>query len=129
MKKVITIAILSCTLLSACSGARLGTSENVKYKRVLAKLVDYSVVDGFIYIDVMSNGCTFITNFELMLLDKKDNSLQVIQTKPDPCFMGSIKLSLNYSFRHLGLDQSRPIKVVNQLLNENLLKNKLAQIR
>ena len=80
-----------------------------------AELISYKLDERYIYIDVVSRGCTMISSFELRLVSAKANSFEVVRKKPDECRMKPIKMSLNYPFRHLGLDLKRPITVENHV--------------
>ncbi len=112
--------IMSCTLLTACLAANLGKNKLSNQYQKQAKLINYTFDDRFVHIEVLSYGCTFITSFELVLVDKVNNSIEVIRKKPDNCKVAPIKISLDYTFRHLGVDSSRPINIVNPLITREL---------
>jgi len=120
MKNIKFVTILLSSLLFACTGASRDAWNDNQFKPKLANLESFNVDDGILSIDVFSNGCTFITSFQLELVSKKDNSLKVLLTKPDDCSMGRRKVSLNYSYRYLGLDHSRPLLVINQKAGEEI---------
>lgn len=120
MKKIIFLTALSCIGLTACSVMNSGTSHQPILYKENVKLVSYHFDDRFVHIEVISNGCTFISSFELLLVDKKSNSVEIIRKIPDNCRVKPIKISLNYAFRHLGVDTSRSVKLVNLLFDEAL---------
>jgi hypothetical protein len=121
MNKLVFLTILGCIALTACSAMNPDTARQSMLYKEHVKLVSYHFDDRFVHIGVISTGCTFITSFELLLVDKKSNSIEVIRKKPDNCRVKPIKISLNYAFRHLGVDTSRPVKLVNPLLGGALV--------
>ena len=120
MKNRIFSIIISSIIFTGCTSINSSNGYQSSSYRERAKLINYSIDERFIHIEVLSYGCTFITSFELELVDRKNNALQVIRKKPDNCKVKPIKVSLNYAFRHLGLDISRPVKLVNPLISEAL---------
>lgn len=119
MLRLISITILIVILLSGCSSVNskfLRASEQQKQ----AVLTRYRIDQHFVYIDVVSHGCTFMNSFKLFLVSKEDNSIRVIRTKPDNCQVKPYKISLNYSYRHLGIDANRPVNMLNQVFGNIL---------
>jgi len=113
MKYLKILTVLVSFALTACAGLNTRLQTNSTVSATPAKLLTYSIDEKFVHIDVISNGCTLITSFELMLVDKTNNSIQVMRKKPDTCIVKPIKVSLDYAYRHLGIDDSRPIQIVN----------------
>ena len=120
MKNRIFSIIVSCIVFTGCTSITGSKGHPSTSYREPAKLVNYSFDERFVHIEVLSYGCTLITSFELELVDKENNSLQVIRKKPDNCKVKPIKIALDYAFRHLGVDNSRPINIVNPLFSEEL---------
>jgi len=120
MKNRLFLMIISCIVFTGCTSIKSNNGYLSNSQRELAKLVSYSFDERFVHIQVLSYGCTLITSFELELVDKENNSLQVIRKKPDNCKVKPIKVSLNYAYRHLGVDSSRPINIVNPIFSEEL---------
>jgi len=116
------VTLLGIFCLASCSIANKLTGE-IKPPSVQAKLISYSLDDRYIYIDVVSHGCTMTTSFELRLVSEQQNSFEVIRKRQDHCRMKPMKMSLNYPFRHLGLDLSRPVNVVNPIDGEQFASN------
>lgn len=79
----------------------------------VAVLSDYELKNGFITIRTIGNGCTFFDSFRVEVEDLADNELKVVRTRPDNCAMKKRTVSLQYSFKHLGLDLEKQIKVSN----------------
>jgi hypothetical protein len=114
---MMTKLILNCfilLLLAGCSKPVMLIEKN-KYQAKPAELIGYSVDDRYVYIDVVSRGCTMITSFELRLVSVEENSFEVVRKHPDECRMKPLKMSINYPFRHLGLDPERPLLVKNRV--------------
>jgi len=116
MKYANILIVLASLLVTACSGLSTGRLAESSSHRSPAKLLSYSIDERFVHIDVISNGCTLISSFELLLVDKNTNSIQVIRRKPDTCIVKPIRISLDYSYRHLGIDPSHPVSIVNPIL-------------
>jgi len=115
------VIILSVSLaLSACSGLSSRLQKEANNSSAPAKLLNYSIDEKFIHIDVMSNGCTLMTSFELLLVDRNTNSIQVMRKKPDTCIVKPIKVSLDYPYRHLGVDDAKPVRLVNPLFTDSV---------
>jgi len=122
MKKLINGSVLCILLLAGCAGYSDKTSLNENPSQSLAKLIDYRLDSRFIHIIVLSKGCTFTTSFELSRPNINKNELQIIRKIPDHCQSKPIKMSLTYSFRHLGIDPKQPVVVINQTITEKLAK-------
>ena len=118
MKNRIILILLICTAFTGCSAFNGSKGYQSASYREPAKLVNYRFDERFVHIEVLSYGCTVITSFELELVDKETNSLRIIRMKPDNCKVKPLKIGLNYAYRHLGVDNSRPIKIVNPLFNQ-----------
>lgn len=86
----------------------LGKSET-------ADLMSYELKDGFIQIEVVSYGCTFFTSFEVVMASRSENAIAVISTKPDACGMKPRIISLQYSYKHFGLDPDAKVQVENPI--------------
>jgi len=101
-------------------------SQDVNKSNDIAVLTDYELKDGFITIQAVGYGCTFFNSFKVEKADHQDNSLEVVRTKPDNCGMKPRNVSLQYSFKHLGLDMDKNIQVINPVnmgASEPLVKN------
>ncbi len=114
--KLVTFIVL-CFILSSCSTVSFYDREDKRQSIHQANLVSYEINERYVHIEVLSNGCTFINSFELKLVDRATNSLEIIRRKPDFCKMKPIKISLDYAFRHLGIDRSRPVRIVNSVMD------------
>ncbi|MBV1908088.1 MAG: hypothetical protein KUG78_02140 [Kangiellaceae bacterium] len=112
IKCILILSVMS--LLSGCSIATLQSSQSL-IKESQAQLISYSLDERYVYIDVVSHGCTMMNSFELRLVSEQANSFEIIRKKPDSCRVKPIRMSLNYPFRHLGLDTNRPITLVNNI--------------
>ncbi|MGX5200995.1 hypothetical protein [Aliikangiella sp. IMCC44632] len=111
--KNIAMLLLSI-LIAGCSSVQhlTGTSSDSAIKDV-AVLTDYELKDGFITIQAVGYGCTFFNSFKVEVADKQENSLEVVRTRPDNCRMKPRNVSLQYSYKHLGLDLNRFVEVKN----------------
>jgi len=114
------LMILASSCLFACSGINALVSTKNNSQGEPAELVNYTVDERFVHIDVISNGCTLMTSFELLLVDKKTNSIQVMRKKPDSCNAKPIRVSLGYTYLHLGVDESRPVNLVNPIFGSDI---------
>ena len=115
MKKSFTATLLlACGLLTACSSQSIYTS-NLQQDRneLLATLNSYQIDNGFITIETTGYGCTFFNSFKVEVAEGIDNGLTVLQVNPDKCGMKPRPVSLQYSFRHLGLDLEKTVLVTN----------------
>lgn len=81
----------------------------------IAVLTDYQLKDGFITIKAVGYGCTFFNSFKVEVADRSENALEVIRTRPDNCRMKPRNVSLQYSFKHLGLDLTKQVEVTNPI--------------
>ncbi len=100
--------------LTGCSSLSfLSDSENQHKVEEVAILTDYQLDDGFITIQAVGYGCTFFNSFKVEVADIKQNTLEVVRTQPDQCRMKPRNVSLQYSFKHLGLDLNRSVQVKN----------------
>lgn len=122
IKLKLFLGCFSLILVVGCSKPSALISDNQLVVKP-AKLISYKLDERYIYIDVVSRGCTMMSSFELRLISAKDNSIEVVRKKPDECRMKPIKMSLNYPFRHLGIDPKRPVKVNNRV-DEKLLASR-----
>ena len=84
-----------------------------------AVLTDYDVKNGFITIQAVGYGCTFFDSFKVKVSDRENNELKVVRTRPDECGMKPRNVSLQYSFKHLGLDLNKSIQVKNTVLESS----------
>lgn len=87
--------------------------SSLKSSSEVVTLADYSLNNGFITIKTTSYGCTFINSYEVALASKRDNAIEVLQTQPDVCGMKPRSVSLQYSYKHLGLDMDKSVQVKN----------------
>ena len=114
MKALKFILIVTVFLLiNGCSSLSLFTSQYGNTRSVLAELSDYDINNGFITIETLGNGCTFYSDFKVVMVDRAENALGVVKIQDDQCRMSPRHVSLQYSFKHLGLDMSRKILVSN----------------
>jgi len=81
----------------------------------LAELSDYQINGGFISFKTVGRGCTFYNNFKVVVRSKKNNSLGIVNLHQDKCRMEPRYVSLQYSFKHLGLDLSKAVHVENAI--------------
>lgn len=105
-------------LLSACSSMPFNSKVNILEEEEMAVLTDYELKNGFITIKAVGNGCTFFDSFRVEVADKADNAIKVVRTRPDECNMSSRNVSLQYSFKHLGLDLDKKVQVNNPVQSE-----------
>jgi hypothetical protein len=126
MKKTTLIAIFMGIILVelVLTGCTSSARDNARFANGVppAKLIGYEIGERFVHIKVLSKGCTVSSSYQLQLVSKAQNSIQVIQNKPDNCNMKPIPISLSYAFRHLGTDRSRPVKIVNPLDSYDIAK-------
>lgn len=108
------LGLFTLVVMTGCSSlqsfASLNDSED---KAEAAVLTDYQLSNGFITIQAVGYGCTFFDSFKVAVADKSSNSLEVVRTRPDNCRMKPRNVSLQYSYKHLGLDLDRNIHVKN----------------
>jgi hypothetical protein len=107
--------IVTVSLITACSNMSLYSSEASSSDMPLAELTEYQVKGNFINFSTMGRGCTFYNNFKVVVVDKKSNSLGVVETHADICRMEPRDVSLQYSFKHLGLDMNKAVHVENSI--------------
>ena len=81
----------------------------------MAVLTDYKIQGAFITIKVKSNGCTYYNSFKVELASEEDNAIKVVVVKPDECSMKERVVSLQYSFKHLGLDLDKAVQLKNSI--------------
>lgn len=115
MKLIRLLLVLTAAALSGCSTSALLNKNHTALQTKQAELLSFHHDNRFIYFDVVSRGCTFVSHFEVTLVDKVSNSIEVIQKKDDLCQVKPIKLSMAYKFGHLGVDTNRPINVLNKV--------------
>ena len=117
MSKVKLSVMLSVfVILAGCNSLPMVTQSNDKGgENKVAVLTDYELNDGFITIQAVGYGCTFFNSFKVEVANKNENSLEVIRTRPDNCGMKPRNVSLQYSFKHLGLDLNKNVQVKNQV--------------
>ncbi|TQV75121.1 hypothetical protein FLL45_09290 [Aliikangiella marina] len=127
MKNLFVVTLLStCSLLSACSSLSIYDSNlQQDHSTFLATLNSYQIDNGFITIETTGYGCTFFNSFEVQVADNIENGLKVVQVNPDKCGMKPRPVSLQYSFKHLGLDLDKKIAVTNPIesSSDTLVKN------
>lgn len=108
--------IIATIFLVGCSSVPfLGQSSEDIVNEEIAVLTDYQLKDGFITIQAVGYGCTFFSSFKVEVADNTDNGLEVIRTRPDNCRMKARNVSLQYSFKHLGLDLNKHVEVTNPI--------------
>jgi len=110
--KLVNFAMLSM-FLTACSSVPFTSEVELFEREEMAVLTDYELKDGFITIKAVGHGCTFFDSFRVEVADKTDNSIKVVRTRPDECGMNTRNVSLQYSFKHLGLDLEKEVQVNN----------------
>jgi hypothetical protein len=115
MKPIRLLLVFVVTALTGCSTSAFLNKNHTSLQTKQAQLLSFHHDNRFIYFDVVSRGCTFVSHFEVTLADKASNSIEVIQKKDDLCQVKPIKLSMAYKFGHLGVDTNRPIKVLNKV--------------
>ncbi|MET1255747.1 hypothetical protein [Aliikangiella maris] len=106
-----SVSLAGCSNLPFVSEVSLNDSESEDHE--VAVLTDYQVKDGFITIQAVGYGCTFFNSFSVEVADKQSNALEIVRLQPDQCRMKPRNVSLQYSFKHLGLDLNKNVKVVN----------------
>ncbi|TQV86896.1 hypothetical protein [Aliikangiella coralliicola] len=107
------LALLTFITLGCSNTPLLSQETQIETKQEVAILADYELKDGFITIQAVGYGCTFFNSFKVAVADKDDNALEVIRTRPDDCGMKPRNVSLQYSFKHLGLDLNKQVQVKN----------------
>jgi len=119
--------VLLCVFLILCSVTSVNASwmgdSNKSTKPILAHLVSYELVKGFMTIRVLSSGCTGVHSFKVVADSKIDNRVKVLRLRPDNCRMKERPIELQYSIRHLGLDISRTINVLNNSGTNDLISS------
>ena len=120
MKKRNIFTLAVTFLVTACSSLDKQYNHDISSTAKLAALKSYKIDDGFINIRVTSFGCTFRNSFDFKVTNLRENAIKVVQKKEDLCQMNPINLSLDYSIRHLNLDFTRPIKVVNPIESKEI---------
>ena len=107
--------IAAASLVSACSNlSYLSSGVNIS-DAPLAELTDYQVEGNFINFKTVGRGCTFYNSFKVVVIDKENNSLGVVNTHADECRMEPRFVTLQYSFKHLGLDMNKAVHVENSI--------------
>lgn len=122
MKTKHYLVLATLIFLASCSKTQFLSSE-LSPSENTTSLLAYTIEKDYIHFDVVSHGCTMMTSFELRLVSEKDNSFAVVRVRPDFCRIKPIKMSLNYSFKHLGLDLNRPIYLTNPVNTNQLAIN------
>ena len=115
-RTILKLLFVSCFLLGCQTS---DTQERTAYQPSdahLAKLTDYKLGDGFITIRAIGFGCTFFNSFKLQATQDGLNKLEVVRTQEDKCGMKPRNVSLQYSYKHLGLDLNKPVEVVNPVI-------------
>lgn len=110
----ILITLLTTLFIGGCSNL---ATTNFQSESQLAKLTSYQLDNGFIEIETIGYGCTFQHDFKVEAVNDSDNTIEIIRTRPDNCKMAPRNVALSYSFKHLDLDSTKPIKVLNQVNN------------
>jgi hypothetical protein len=112
MNKYILITVLLTLSIVGSNAEALSKSETYSSNSV-EKLVNYELVNGYMTIKVLTAGCTGINSFKIVA---DGNELSVVRVKQDACGMKPRPMTLRYSVRHLGLDDSQAINIVNKRL-------------
>jgi hypothetical protein len=108
--------LLIMILLSVLSSNSYALSKGAGYSgnnTEMAKLVNYELDNGYMTIKVLTAGCTGINSFKIVA---KGNELSVLRVKQDECGMKPRPMTLRYSVRHLGLDSSQTVNIINKQL-------------
>jgi hypothetical protein len=125
LKSSLIVAFLLA--VSGCSNMPWAAlSEDDQQSKDVAVLTDYKLDNGFITIEAVGYGCTFFNSFAVELADRESNALEVVRIHPDNCGMKPRNVSLQYSFKHLGLDLDKTVRVKNPINDkglESLVKN------
>lgn len=110
------ILVIAFFLVNCSSNSYFAANSQLQSpEKRLAVLTGYQINRGFITIQTVSYGCTFFDSFKVDTVAGKSNSIKVWQVKPDNCGMSPHLVSLQYSFKHLGIDLDQQIYVANQL--------------
>ena len=109
--KAILICISCIIFLVGCTQLPVNQSHA---DLQLAELTDYELKDGFIVIKTVSNGCTFFDSFKVKVADQKRNAMKVVTVKSDECSMKPHLVALQYSYRHLPIDENKEIRLINK---------------
>ena len=112
MNKYILITVL-LTLSIVSSGVKALSKSEAYGASSVEKLVNYELVNGYMTIKVLTSGCTGINSFKILA---DGNELSVVRVKKDSCGMEPRPMTLRYSVRHLGLDDSQAVNIVNKRL-------------
>ena len=118
--KLSVIIALVFGILGCTSMPWSGSMEAEETLSDVAVLTDYQLDNGFITIQAVGYGCTFFNSFKVEVANKNENALEVLRTQPDNCGMKPRNVSLQYSYKHLGLDLERDIKVKNPVDDSGL---------
>ena len=113
MKQCAIILVVLTTLFGCSSTIRPTTNQLNETQTAI--LTDYQLQDGFITIKAIGYGCTFFNSFEVAIAEGTSNAIEIIRTRKDNCGMKPRNVSLQYSFKHLGLDLDKQVKVINPL--------------
>jgi len=124
MKSWVLSILIGFASVTCVNASKMDDANKLKNAQ-LAQLVSYELLKGFMTIRVLTSGCTGVNSFRVVADNQLDNQIKVLRLKPDNCRMKSRPIELQYSIRHLGLDLSRPINVLNNSRDNNLVSNAL----
>ncbi|WP_444995991.1 hypothetical protein [Aliikangiella sp. IMCC44359] len=111
--KLAVILSLAFPLLGCQFFSNINADPHLRDTNNLTPLIRYHLDDGIIFITAVSKGCTLFNSYEVRVANPEQNSIAVVQVKPDLCALTSRSVELQYSFKHLSLDFDKPILVVN----------------
>lgn len=110
MKKLL-LGLLLVAVTSVVKSNNMTSSDG----STLANLVDYKLIDGYMTIKVLTEGCTGVNSFKILSDSQSDNGIKVLRVKPDQCGMKPRVIELQYSIRHLGININQSVNLLNQL--------------
>ena len=120
MKFYQLVFLLSTAVLGGCASTSQVITDSLSLNSdETAVLTDYDVKNGFITIHAVGYGCTFFDSFKVKVSDRENNELKVVRTRPDECGMKPRNVSLQYSFKHLGLDLNKSVQVKNTVIESS----------
>ncbi len=116
MRNIKSLLIIATALsINGCSSITSASYQSENQDNSLAELTAYRLDSGFIAIETIGYGCTFQQDFKVVTVSDEDNMIEIIRTRKDNCKMTPRHVALSYSFKHLNLDNSKPIKVLNRV--------------
>jgi hypothetical protein len=114
VKSAFTISVILSLAACQSSSYFIGDEKSDDATK-LAVVTSYASDGGHVYFTTVSNGCTFIDSFKLEVDHAGQNRIKIIQVKPDLCRMEKRTISLQYSYKHLGLNPQQAVVLANPL--------------